>query len=73
VNVLANSGGRVAVCQVAGFRWITLEGVAAVSDDPRRVVEGVRRYAERYQSPPPDPPERVVVEIAVDRVMSLNT
>lgn len=71
-NLIANPGGRAALCQVAGVRWITLEGTATVSDDPRRVAEGVRLYARRYQSPPPDPPGRVVIEIAVDRVMNLN-
>lgn len=66
------AGGRAALCQVAGFRWVTLEGTATVSAAPARVAEGVRRYAERYGSPPPDPPGRVVIEIAVDRVMKLN-
>jgi hypothetical protein len=65
-------GGRAALCQVAGFRWVTLEGPATVSADPLRVDEGVRRYTERFQSPPPDPPGRVVIEIAVDRIMKLN-
>lgn len=69
---LAAGGGRAALCQVAGFRWVTLEGTATVSADPLRVGEGVRRYTERFQSPPPDPPGRVVVEIAVDRIMKLN-
>ena len=40
--------------------------------DPARVAEGARRYAERYYSPPPNPPGRVVIEIEVDRVLSLN-
>ncbi|MDT3442861.1 MULTISPECIES: pyridoxamine 5'-phosphate oxidase family protein [unclassified Pseudofrankia] len=71
-NLTANPGGRAALCQVAGFRWITIEGTATVSDDPRRVAEGVRRYTGRYQSPPPNPPGRVVIEIAMDRVTSLN-
>ncbi|MEQ4720224.1 TIGR03618 family F420-dependent PPOX class oxidoreductase [Nonomuraea sp. B19D2] len=72
-NLLSAPGSRAALCQVAGFRWITLEGTATVSDDPLRVAEGVRRYTRRYSSPPPNPPGRVVVEIAVDRVMNLNT
>lgn len=71
-NLTVHPGGRAALCQVAGFRWITLEGIATVSGDPRRLAEGVRRYARRYQSAPPEPPERVVIEIAVDRQMSLN-
>ncbi|MGK4585558.1 pyridoxamine 5'-phosphate oxidase family protein [Kitasatospora sp. HPMI-4] len=69
-NVLAAgpSGLRVAVCQVDGPRWCTLEGIAVVSDEPDRVAEGVRRYAERYR-PPRENPERVVIEITVDRVL----
>ncbi|MEU6185744.1 PPOX class F420-dependent oxidoreductase [Nocardia sp. NPDC047038] len=71
-NLAANPGSRVALCQVADFRWITLEGTATVSDDPREVADGVSRYTRRYLSPPPDPPGRVVVTIAVDSVMALN-
>ncbi|TMR23456.1 TIGR03618 family F420-dependent PPOX class oxidoreductase [Nonomuraea turkmeniaca] len=66
-------GGRAALCQVDGFRWVTLEGAATVSDDPTRVAEAARRYTQRYGSPPPAPPGRVVIEIAVDRTMTLNT
>jgi PPOX class probable F420-dependent enzyme len=67
-----SGGGRAALCQVAGFRWVTLEGPATVSADPLCVNEGVRRQTDRFQSPPPDPPGRVVIEIAVDRIMKLN-
>ncbi|MGV9568339.1 pyridoxamine 5'-phosphate oxidase family protein [Streptomyces nigra] len=70
-NVLAAPGGRVSLCQTAGPRWITLEGTATVSDDPVRVQEGVRRYAKRYWSSPPEPPGLVVIEIDVDRVLGL--
>ena len=71
-NLTAGAYGRAALCQVAGVRWVTLEGTATVSADPLRVAEGARRYTERFRSPPPAPPDRVVVEIAVDRVMNLN-
>jgi F420H(2)-dependent biliverdin reductase len=71
-HVLAAATPRVALCQVDGFRWVTLEGTAHVSDEPERVAEGVRRYARRYWSAPPNPPGRVVMEISVDRVLSLN-
>jgi hypothetical protein len=40
---------------VAGFRWITLEGTAAVSDDPLQVADCISRYTERYQSPSLNP------------------
>ncbi|MEU3921933.1 TIGR03618 family F420-dependent PPOX class oxidoreductase [Streptomyces sp. NPDC029004] len=71
-NLIAAPGSRVALCQVDGFSWVTLEGTATVCEDPRRVADGVRRYARRYWSSPPSPADRVVVEIAVDRVLSLN-
>ncbi|WP_242886118.1 pyridoxamine 5'-phosphate oxidase family protein [Actinomadura litoris] len=72
-NVSAGGpGARVALCQADGFRWLTLEGRAAVTGAPARVVEAVRRYTARYGSAPPAPPDLVVIEIAVDRVLSLN-
>ncbi len=61
-------GGRVAVCQVDGARWLTLEGTATVRDDPDSVADAVARYAERYRQPRVNP-ARVVIEIAVDRVL----
>lgn len=63
----AARGGRAAVCQVDGGRWLTLEGPAEVTDDPARVAEAVRRYAERYRQPG-ERPDRVAIEIAVDRI-----
>jgi PPOX class probable F420-dependent enzyme len=67
-NVAANPGGPAAVCQVDGGRWLTAEGTATVTDDPDRVAEAVRRYAARY-SEPKQRVDRVVIEIAVDRMM----
>ncbi len=67
-NLGAAPGSRAAVCQVDGGRWLTLEGPAVVTDDPARVAEGVRRYAERYRQPG-ERTDRVVIEIAVDRVL----
>jgi PPOX class probable F420-dependent enzyme len=64
----ARSGGRVALCQVEGRRWLTLEGTAAVRDDAAAVAEAERRYAERYRRPRENP-TRVVLEISVDRVL----
>lgn len=63
---------RVALCQVDGVRWVTLEGRAAVTDDSARLSEAVRRYTVRYGSAPPAIPDLVVVEISVDRVLNLN-
>ena len=59
---------RAVVAQVDGRRWMSLEGVPTVSEDPERVAEAVRRYALRYREPRVNP-NRVVIEIAVDRVL----
>ncbi|BFO13818.1 PPOX class F420-dependent oxidoreductase [Streptomyces sp. KM77-8] len=68
-HVLAAEGAVVAVCQVDGRRWATLEGRAVVSDDRERVAEAERRYAERYGRTPRPNPSRVVIEIALTRAM----
>ena len=60
--------GRVAVCQVDGRRWLTLEGTATVRDDPASVRDADARYARRYRQPRANP-RRVVLEISVDRVL----
>jgi F420H(2)-dependent biliverdin reductase len=67
-NLVATPGSRAALCQVDRGRWLTLEGPANVTDDPARVTEGVRRYAARYRQPG-DRPDRVVIEVTVDRVL----
>ena len=59
---------RVAVCQVDGRRWLTLEGTAVVKDDAASVADAVERYARRYKQPRENP-ARVVIEISVDRVL----
>ena len=63
-----NGQGRVAVCQVDGRRWLTLEGAAVVRDDAASVADAVARYAVRYRQPRENP-ARVVLEISVDRVL----
>jgi hypothetical protein len=51
---------------------MSLEGHAVVSSDPGRVADAVRRYADRYRVPR-DNPTRMVIEIAVDRVLGSST
>lgn len=62
------SGGRAAVCQVDGGRWLTLEGDASVVTDSAGVAAAVAAYTARYQAPR-ERPERVAIEIRVDRIM----
>ena len=59
---------RVAVCQVEGRRWVTLEGTAVVCEDPAAVADAVERYARRYRQPRENP-ARVAIEITVDRIL----
>lgn len=59
---------RVAVCQVDGRRWVSLEGTAVVRDDAASVADAEARYAQRYRTPRVNP-ARVVLEISVDRVL----
>ncbi|MEV6292652.1 TIGR03618 family F420-dependent PPOX class oxidoreductase [Streptomyces sp. NPDC051896] len=69
VQAAGPEGARVAVCQVDGRRWATLEGRARVRTEPERVAEAVRRYAERYERVPSPNPARVVIEIEVERTL----
>ncbi|OIJ69625.1 pyridoxamine 5'-phosphate oxidase family protein [Streptomyces mangrovisoli] len=70
-HVLAcgEESARVAVCQVDGRRWATLEGRAFVRTDRPRVAEAERRYAERYGRTPAPNPSRVVIEIELTRAL----
>ena len=62
------AGSRAVLCQIDGRRWLSLEGEARVRDDTEAVAEAVRRYAQRYRPPQPNP-ERVAITIAVDRIL----
>ena len=68
VRQVRAGGHRVAICQVDGPRWSTIEGRAVVRDDPESVAEAERRYAERYRRPRPNP-QRVVIEVTITRVL----
>jgi len=67
----ADAGGhpaRGALCQVAGGRWLTLEGVLTVSRDPAAIADAERRHAVRY--PPLErEPRRVLIRLQVDSVL----
>lgn len=70
-NILAAGpdGARVAACQVHRARWATLEGVARVRTEQDRVDDAVRRHMERYERTPSPNPNRVVIEITLDRAL----
>ncbi|WP_432494295.1 pyridoxamine 5'-phosphate oxidase family protein [Kineococcus gypseus] len=62
------AGSRAVVAQVDGRRWLALEGPARLLTGPDEVADAEQRYAQRYRTPRPNP-RRVVVAIAVDRVL----
>jgi F420H(2)-dependent biliverdin reductase len=68
VRAAGPDGARVAVSQVDRGRWSTLEGLAVVRDDRASVTDAEQRYAARYRTPRENP-ARVVIEIALTRVL----
>jgi PPOX class probable F420-dependent enzyme len=67
-NLRSGADPRIAVCQVDGRRWSTVEGVAEVRADDASVAEAVRRYAERYRQPRENP-DRVALRIEIAGVI----
>lgn len=68
----ARRTGYAALTQLDGPRWLTLEGPAEVLEDEASVADAVERYAGRYRQPQPNP-ERVVIQVKVQRVLGLQT
>ena len=68
IRAAGPDGARVAVCQVDGRRWSTLEGRAVVRTEPEAVADAERRYEQRYKTPRPNP-RRVVIEISVTKIL----
>ena len=66
--VNAARSGRASVNTVDGGRWISFEGPARVLEDAESVALAVELYAARYRQPRVNP-ERVVLEITVERVL----
>ncbi|MEU7136727.1 TIGR03618 family F420-dependent PPOX class oxidoreductase [Streptomyces sp. NPDC046261] len=69
VQAAGQDGARVAVCQMEGKRWASLEGRAVVRTEADVVADAVTRYAERYHRTPSPNPDRVVIEITVTRAL----
>lgn len=65
---LLSEPGPIAVCQVDGGRWSTLEGIASVRADADSVAEAVQHYASRYRQPRPNP-DRVAIHISIDKAI----
>jgi F420H(2)-dependent biliverdin reductase len=67
-NVARQPDQPVALCQLDGGRWLTLYGLATVTDATERTAIAVERYARRYRQPK-ERPDRVAIEIAVSRIV----
>ncbi|MFI5907677.1 pyridoxamine 5'-phosphate oxidase family protein [Dactylosporangium sp. NPDC051541] len=65
-NLLHNP--NIAICQIDGRRWSTLEGIARVERDPVTVRDAEERYARRYKVPRANP-DRVVILVTVTRIL----
>ena len=64
----AARGGRAAVCQVDGARWMTLEGTVRLAADQTAVDRAVELYTARYRAPRVRD-DRVALEITIDRIL----
>jgi PPOX class probable F420-dependent enzyme len=67
-NLRNGSDDRIAVCQVDGRRWSTLQGTAEVRTGADAVAEAVRRYTERYRVPR-DNSRRVALRIEISSII----
>jgi len=66
--VNAERAGVAVLSQVDGARWLSLEGRASVNDAAAAVRDAELRYAQRYRTPRVNP-QRVVIEVQVERVL----
>ena len=58
----------VAIGQISGPHWASLEGVASIHTEAEIVAEAERRYAQRYRQPGPRA-DRVALVVELTRVM----
>jgi PPOX class probable F420-dependent enzyme len=72
VRAAGPEGAVVAVSQVDRRRWSTLEGRAVVREDAKSVRDAEQRYARRYQRTPRPNPQRVVIEITINRRLGMR-
>ena len=66
--VNADRAGVAVLSQVDGARRLSLEGSASVNDAVAAVRDAELRYAQRYRTPRVNP-QRVVIEVQVERVL----
>ncbi|NYG57689.1 PPOX class probable F420-dependent enzyme [Nocardioides daedukensis] len=67
-NVRAGERVQVAVCQLDGPYWASLEGTAEILTDPVSVRRAEALYASRYRQPRENP-TRVALRITLTRAL----
>ena len=72
IRAAGESGARVALSQQDWGRWSTLEGLAFVRGDAESVHDAEQRYAARYGRQPRPNPERVVLEVTIERMLGMR-
>lgn len=65
----STGGGRAALCQVDGGRWVTLEGHAIATADPEQCADAVARYGERYSPAKDRGADRRAIIVEVNTVL----
>jgi PPOX class probable F420-dependent enzyme len=60
---------RATVAQVAGPQWLSIAGRAEIEREPAAIAHAVELYTARYR-PPGENPNRVVIRITPERLMS---
>ena len=68
IEAAGEEGALVALCQVAGPKWSTIEGRATVTSDPASIARAVELYAARYRTPS-ESPTRVAIRVVVDKIV----
>ncbi|MCS5497467.1 TIGR03618 family F420-dependent PPOX class oxidoreductase [Cnuibacter physcomitrellae] len=79
VRIITNAGSQkvrnilrdptATVAQVEKARWLSIQGIASVHDDPDEVATAVDLYSRRYRPPRPNP-ERVALHIRPTRILA---
>ncbi|MFG1604513.1 pyridoxamine 5'-phosphate oxidase family protein [Actinoplanes sp. NPDC049265] len=72
VRHIRAGAARVAICQVDGPRWSTVEGLASVDASGEGLALAERLYAARYRLPRPNP-SRVAIVVDITRVLGANS
>ncbi|WP_378144258.1 TIGR03618 family F420-dependent PPOX class oxidoreductase [Cnuibacter sp. UC19_7] len=79
VRIITNGGSQkvrnilrdptATVAQVEKARWLSIQGIGSVHDDPDEVATAVELYSRRYREPRPNP-QRVALHLRPTRILA---